>query len=54
MLGAFFGFSRFLVPYWTLAGKLEVFAERSEIWPVHVQWPSKLKLRWTRCPPVLV
>ena len=22
MLGAFFGFSRFLVSYWTLAGKL--------------------------------
>ena len=43
-----------LVSYWTLAGKLEVFAERSEIWPVHVQWPSKLKLRWTRCPAVLV
>ena len=36
------------------SGKLEVFAERSEIWPVHVQWPSKLKLRWTRCPAVLV
>ena len=43
MLGAFFGFSRFLVSYWTLAGKLEVFAERSEIWPVHVQWAVEIK-----------
>ena len=29
--------------YWTLAGKLEVFAERSEIWPVHVQWAVEIK-----------
>ena len=34
---------RFLVSYWTLAGKLEVFAERSEIWPVHVQWAVEIK-----------